>query len=265
MYCQKPTKFLIFSLFFFGFSLFSTPTQSVSNNSYPPTDPPPTNGNHKASTTFGGDSKFSVCQQKTGISDENRQLYALISNTEISIEGKHFLRGQGLTISKNPGLWFYIPYSQNAIKGIDFLLKDDQNNLIYSSSLDRVLETGVVGIKFPLSLKLEERKYYHWYLHVRCEESVHGQREIVDGWIGVIPSTPERIEAIEKDRKDIWYDVITKLNSRILESSQQNEETIHLMNFLESAGGLEDLLQELRSQKNLKFNKPIQLPEKSDG
>ena len=126
----------------------------------------------------------------------------------------------GVTTSANPTLWFYVPYKLTADLTANFILQNDQREIVYqvSSSDFTVQPDGFLSI--PISI--EVGKLYHWYFTVNCD--LQGDSEVpiyVDGGIERISLDPTlasqlatlspKAQAELYQQKKLWYDAITVL------------------------------------------------------
>ena len=83
----------------------------------------------------------------------------------------------GLTVAERPTFWFYVPYSFNPSRRIEFVLQDEEGNDIYqTSSTESGILPGVVGFQLPSTAPaLQVNRVYRWFFLVYCkpEEPIH--------------------------------------------------------------------------------------------
>ena len=134
----------------------------------------------------------------------------------------------GLTISEHPTFWFYIPYSDRQEKATDFVLLDENKNIVYQTSLQFDATPGTVGITLPAnSPALEVGKKYQWTFSYICNPNNAAEDALVRGYVErVAPSlevtqelqaatTPEKRLAIY-GQNGFWHDAITLLGELLL-------------------------------------------------
>lgn len=128
---------------------------------------------------------------------------------------------RGLTATESPTFWFYVPYALTPETSVEFVLQDDDQNIIYQTSFTKAgTKPGVVGVQLPPSApRLEVGKQYYWYFLVFC-----GDQETpatVEGWVERVAlnpqlkrklegATPQESIALYADH-DIWYEAVTAL------------------------------------------------------
>ncbi len=132
--------------------------------------------------------------------------------------------GSGLTLSKYPKFYVYIPPYQNAEEAI-FFITDAEDKDIYEGVFQLPEESGIIGIKLPQekSPPLEVGKIYDWGVQIFCNPKSADQSgdPIVNGIIkrikpeeslsrkllGVTPLALPTIYA----NQGIWYDALESL------------------------------------------------------
>ena len=136
----------------------------------------------------------------------------------------------GLTVTERPTFWFYFPYSLTPARPVEFILKDDQDNIIYQTELSESGTTpGVVGFKLPDTVpSLEVNKRYNWFFTIACDakDSASSDEEepnkiFVSGWVERVPlnstlqrqleqATPQQ-QARLYANAGIWHEAVTTL------------------------------------------------------
>jgi hypothetical protein len=136
----------------------------------------------------------------------------------------------GLTVVSHPTFWFYVPYSITSERPLEFILKDDRDNIIYQTLLsESATMPGVVGFKLPDTVTpLAVNKRYNWFLTMACERPApnsSSQEEptkiFVSGWVERVPLDPSLQRELDKAtaqqqallyaKGDIWHEAITTL------------------------------------------------------
>jgi hypothetical protein len=88
----------------------------------------------------------------------------------------------GFTNAEHPTFWFYVPYSGCPL---EFVLKDEQDNDIYQTTLmasDAL--PGVISVRLPSTVApLEIGKRYRWYFSVLNPKKPAEVLDGVDGWV----------------------------------------------------------------------------------
>lgn len=70
------------------------------------------------------------------------------------------------TVSAQPTLFWYIP--QTKVKTADFVVKDEQDQIVYQTKLALHDTPGVVKLTLPNTVVLEMGKEYQWQLVLNC-------------------------------------------------------------------------------------------------
>jgi hypothetical protein len=159
-------------------------------NLYAAPPPPPTTGTPKGNSTPGTTRPEATCKQTA------KPLTAINANN-----------GNDFTISANPSLWFYTPYTQDDIKHAEFILLDGrESTTIYEAEIKLAAKPGLIQINLPENT-LQPNQTYRWYLMVNCRASRSNEPDaVVDGWIQrkIVDSYPQQ-------KPHLWYDAIALL------------------------------------------------------
>jgi hypothetical protein len=133
----------------------------------------------------------------------------------------------GLSTASHPTFWVYLPYSLPPEGKIEFVLKDDQDKIIYETNLSKSgAAPGVVGFQLPETVPaLKENGRYKWFVSVYCNTD-DGLDDpagaiYVSGWVERValdPSLKRQLAQATPDQKsrlyaqaDIWYEAVTEL------------------------------------------------------
>jgi hypothetical protein len=136
----------------------------------------------------------------------------------------------GLTVTDRPTFWFYFPYALTPARPVEFILKDDKDNIIYQTELSESGTTpGVVGFKLPDTVpSLKANKRYNWFFTIACDakdaassDSEEPNKIFVSGWVERVPlnsalqrqleqATPQQ-QARLYANAGIWHEAITTL------------------------------------------------------
>lgn len=130
----------------------------------------------------------------------------------------------GLTANEYPTLWFYIPYSQDSIDRIDFILADGDNpteQTVEQNAIQPPEQPGIVPFSLPnTSAPLAIDRLYQWELKLTMKRQL--DKEIsVKGWIQraslnsdlsdlIKQATPDRQAALYAEN-GFWYDALSTL------------------------------------------------------
>lgn len=159
----------------------------------------------------------------------------------------------GLTISERPTFWFYIPYKDDLSQNADFVLVDEEKNIVYQTELQLAATAGVVGIALPASAAaLEVGKKYQWTFSYTCNPNNSEDDAVVRGYVERTALSPEVAKELGAARtgekryaiyaqNDFWYDTITLLTELLLEDPDKFQE--HWESLLEKVG-LEEIAKE---------------------
>jgi hypothetical protein len=159
--------------------------------------------------------------------------------------------GNDFTASKQPTLWFYIPYRPDQISNLEFLLLDgSERNTIYRTSIKLANQPGLIKVTIPAEARyaLALNQNYRWRLNLDCAPDATVEPDlVVDGWIRRIPmdaqannqakAALQKYSAYVKD--GIWYDAITDLAERHFANptnSELNAAWVELLKQLGFAG-----------------------------
>ena len=178
---------------------------------------PPPEGDHPPSTVSGG-SRGETCanDEKTavGLTPLMRKLPDRPSN-------------YGRTVSASPEFFIYIP--KTIAREAEFILKDENNVEIYTTTFKISGEAGTLIVELPESIALEINRYYYWSLALNCnsteemefvetDNSNFLEQLIIDGWtrrFEVNPALATQLENADRltqfnlyAEAGIWHDAI---------------------------------------------------------
>ncbi len=188
--------------------------------------PPPPPNRGIAGNRVGGASRVSSRDPIDESPNSDRRLTALVPEYKSAAEaGKskpELTKVWGLTANEHPTLWFYIPYAQNSISRIDFILSDEDNptnKTVYRNAIQSFTQPGIINFSLPQTSKpLAIDKLYQWELKLTMKRQL--DREIsVKGWIQradlnsdlserIKQSTPE-LQAALYAENGLWYDALS--------------------------------------------------------
>lgn len=153
----------------------------------------------------------------------------------------------GLTVTKHPTFWFYVPYSDTSASSGEFVLQDEADNDVYRALITLPERPGVVSLRLPsTSAPLELGKLYHWYFKVNCDQQATSGPVFVEGWVQrVTPSptlesqlaaaTPQQQVALYA-ANGIWHEALTSLAKLRQVNPEDTALTTDWAELLQSAG-----------------------------
>ncbi len=190
--------------------------------------PPPPPNRGIAGNRIGGASRIANQDPIDEGTKSDRHLTAFVPEYRNSTEpGK--LKSQvtkvwGLTANKYPTLWFYIPYAQDSIDSINFILRDGDNpsnQAVYQDSIQPPTQPGIINFSLPqTNAPLAIDRLYQWELKLTMKRQLN--REIsVKGWIqraSLSSDLSDLMEQVPPNRKaaiyaenGFWYDALSTL------------------------------------------------------
>jgi hypothetical protein len=156
----------------------------------------------------------------------------------------------GYTLARSPSFWFYQPYQLGKGQGLEFVIKDSQENLVHSQAIaDQDIAAGMIKLSLPESVSLETNQSYEWYVLVRCDATnaerfvfVNGavrrlERPDLQAQIGTIPPTAHANLYLTEN---LWYDAVDAAATQ-LQNAPQNNDLRQQWTQLLDAVGLSDL------------------------
>ena len=138
----------------------------------------------------------------------------------------------GLTVAEAPTFWFYVPYTLNADNSLEFVLKDENNEVYKTRFSGNQTAPGIVNLPLPTTISLEANKDYNWYMLVYCDSQNPNRFVYVDGLVRRIErsdinsqlesATPQERTALYAT-EGLWYDTLTNLanNLRLSPNNRQ--------------------------------------------
>ena len=152
----------------------------------------------------------------------------------------------GLTLSGSPSFWFYIPYTLSSDQLIEFVLKNEHDNIIYTTkSVGAGIAPGITSLHLPSDVVLEIDSNYEWYFLVYCDAHNLERFVYVNGVIrrverpdleSRLASTPSQDHAGLYAGEGIWYDALTQLVEQYRSTTWDDQLSGNWLNFLQSVG-----------------------------
>lgn len=156
----------------------------------------------------------------------------------------------GMTAANSPKLFFYIPQIPQS-KDIEFVLRDQNDQLVYEKILTPTEQAGIMSFQIPQlekSNSLKANEQYHWYLSVICNAQDRSKDVVVEGLLervainSTLATKLSQAPLIEKvklyQQANLWQDAITTLVA--LKRSQPNDsQVIEMWNQLLQSANLD--------------------------
>lgn len=167
-------------------------------------------------------------------SQTDNELVALIpaiekpapENSGISLSETHVW---GLTQSKHPTLWFYLPATATSAQVAQFSLENEAD---YQSNFQFNLPQtpGIINLAIPTNEPpLEPGKWYYWSLKLYCQTQASAPNFFVDGWIKrvqietLLNSDTPQDKVVIYAQNGLWFDTITELAKLHRQTPQETE------------------------------------------
>ena len=152
----------------------------------------------------------------------------------------------GMTTSLYPTFFFYLPQT-NQTRTVEFVLRNQQDELVYEANFNTAGKRGVVSLDLPTETEpLLLNQDYHWYLSLICNPENRAQDLVVEGIIRRIELEPvaasqlNQLKPIEKVdfylQADLWYEAIATLAQLKSVSAHPAELSAKWTNLLQSVG-----------------------------
>ncbi|MBD2446994.1 DUF928 domain-containing protein [Nostoc sp. FACHB-152] len=147
-----------------------------------------------------------------GCSLNSGQLTALIPENNL-----------GLTQTARPKLFFYLP-STSTSKLIEFVLQDENGNVIYEKNFTTTGNKGIININLSdlaSTPALSVGKNYHWFVSIICNPQRREHDIAVDGWIKRVTLDARTAQILKRAKpidqvnfyvnQGLWQDAIATL------------------------------------------------------
>ncbi|MGB3208751.1 MAG: DUF928 domain-containing protein [Crinalium sp.] len=125
----------------------------------------------------------------------------------------------GLTLSKHPTFWFYVPYTSDS--QAEFILLDENEDEIYKQVFSLKGTPGIINLQLPETISLETGKQYKWQFSYRCNPTNSADDMYVEGAVEVaatenlvnpllVGKTPQQQLEIYA-ANGLWFETVTIL------------------------------------------------------
>jgi hypothetical protein len=166
----------------------------------------------------------------------------------------------GATASAHPTFWFYVPYAAKSRRLAEFVLIDENEADVFSTTFTLTAAPGIIGVQAPEKiLPLQVGKQYRWVFSVICDPSNRSGDVTVNGWIQRVALSATMQNQLQQTtlpserftlyaQSGVWYEALTTLaNARLINPSDRIIQD--WLSVLNSAG-----LNELRDEPITKPN-----------
>ncbi|MEM6403167.1 MAG: DUF928 domain-containing protein [Cyanobacteria bacterium P01_D01_bin.116] len=183
----------------------------------------------KPESTTGGASRGgnSNCTQKGG------DLVSLLPKDKL-----------GLTLNERPT--FYWHMSKSDVKTAEFLLLDDNEDVVYEKNLTLPQKPGIFAFTLPPEAPgLKVDKQYHWFLELNCASGAD-ETVAVEGWVErTRPSLAVRMKLNRAEPKHhskvyagagIWHEAINNVAQQRCANPNDSATTLYWNQLLTSVG-----------------------------
>lgn len=182
----------------------------------------------------------------------------------------------GTTVAAYPTFMVYLPStpsSANKPQQVEFILLNEAGELIYQTTYQTQLSSGVISISLPENAglpPLEVNENYQWFFSIIPESLAASPTQVADGWIRrVTPNSQlrnqlEQLSLQEQARlyaeNEIWYDAVATLAQAYRTNPGDRSVQADWQQLL-TAAGLQNISQfSLVSSANGRTNSPTVLP-----
>lgn len=161
---------------------------------------------------------------------------------------------EGLTVDERPTFWIYVPYSA-PLNG-KFKLIDENDELLYETTLPLPQKPGVISIRFPSDPTVKPLvvgQKYRWRFSIDCNPASPSADIPVSGWIqrvalnsslnSQLATATPRAKSVLYAANGIWYDALTILGDRLFDRPKDRAIASDWADLLKSAG-LDDFINE---------------------
>lgn len=152
----------------------------------------------------------------------NPKLTALVPVTEVAPTIQHVW---GLTTVEHPTFWFYLPYTKSDSYLTEFVLQDQDSNLLYTKNVALPEQPGIISITIPSNIRaLAVDQQYRWFLKVYCNKTERAEESLpiyVEGVVRRVKLNPIATQELSTALKQqqvaiyaengIWFQVLATL------------------------------------------------------
>ena len=156
------------------------------------------------------------------------------------------------TISSRPELLFYIPFTADQARTVEFVMINENEEELYRGRVPLINTPGIIRIQLPDGFALEEDQSYRWVFSVICNPENRSGDITMNGWVRRvrpdndlegIESASLRDQAIAYANERLWHETLSALAELRLQNPQ-DEEVLQAWKELLTNVGLEDIAEE---------------------
>lgn len=164
------------------------------------------------------------------------------------------------TIALRPTFWFYVPYTAQQYRDVEFVLIDQQEDDVYRTRFPLTnAEPAILRLSLPTTVLLEREQRYRWVFSIICNPANRSGDATVNGWVervsisrelseslGSIPAASQEIADINArvlayTEADIWYETLNTLATTYQAAPNDADQQMNWQTFL-AAIDLETLI-----------------------
>ncbi len=149
----------------------------------------------------------------------NPKLTALVPVTEVTSTIQHVW---GLTTVERPKFWFYLPYTKTDSYPTEFVLQDQDSNLVYTKNIALPEQPGIISVAIPSNIQaLAVDQQYRWFLKVYCDNTKQSPPIYVEGVVRRVHLSPIVTQELSAARSEqqvaiyaengIWFEALATL------------------------------------------------------
>ncbi|BAB74878.1 DUF928 domain-containing protein [Anabaena sp. FACHB-709] len=104
----------------------------------------------------------------------------------------------GLTTKAHPTFLFYVPYAKDSAYPTEFVLQDQDTNIIYQKAIALPDKPGIISVSLPAdAVGLAVDKQYRWFFTVECDQQKPAPPIYVEGVVQRVQLKPETTKQLE--------------------------------------------------------------------
>jgi hypothetical protein len=148
----------------------------------------------------------------------NPKLTALVPVTQVP---PNIQNVWGLTTVERPIFWFYLPYTKTDSYPAEFVLQDQDSNILYTKNVALPEQPGIISVAIPNNIRaLAVDQQYRWFLKVYCERTKQSPPIYVEGVIRRVNLSPTVTQQLSTGLQQqvaiyaengIWFQVLATL------------------------------------------------------
>ena len=139
----------------------------------------------------------------------------------------------GKTVSGHPSFWVYLPFSDQQIERIEFILQNEAREDVWRSQLEADKGVGYKKFSLPKTASpLKVGQWYRWYVKIYCQSHT-ASTQYVQSWVQRMPLTSQLYLELQQQSQlahktlghhGVWYDTV----DRLIQEYQRNPGSLAL-------------------------------------